>query len=185
MQTTQHKTSCSIASRYSLIGETPPFSGSETRRPTEIHHTAPQQELLVQKAPFRGLLIYLSFVPSPARRRSKHAESDGLPGSIEGDEVKCSLKEFQAYTTTPKGWPVLDILSVTISFGIQPLIAARFCCFWRLSIQCIPDHTTFVAITITSHAAVGCRTWRRTESEIAKQDHRWGRCRQPSLRDRS
>jgi hypothetical protein len=75
--------------------------------------------------------------------------------------------------------------SVRISFGIQPLIAARCCCFWRLAIQRIPDHTTFVAITITSRAAVGCRTWRRTESEIAEQDHRWGRCRQPSPGDRS
>ncbi len=47
------------------------------------------------------------------------------------------------------------------------------------------DHTTFVAITITSRAAVGCRTWRRTESEIAEQDLRWGRCRRPSPGDRN
>src|SRR5260370_723808 len=45
--------------------------------------------------------------------------------------------------------------------------------------------TVLHPITITGRAAVGCRTWRRTESEIAEQDHRWGRCRQPSLGDRS
>ena len=109
------------------------------------------------------------FSLSPTLLINVHVESDGLPGSIKGDVKR------EHFTSS----------SVRISFGIQPLIAARCCRFWRLAIQRNPDHTTFVAITITSRAVVGCRTWRRTESEIAERDHRWGRCRQPSPGDRS
>ncbi len=107
------------------------------------------------------------FSLSPTLLINVHVESDGLPGSIKGDVKR------EHFTSS------------SLRICIQPLIAARCCCFWRLATQRIPDHTTFVAITITSRAAVGCRTWRRTESEIAEQDHRWGRCRQPSPGDRS
>src|SRR5260370_29305294 len=96
-----------------------------------------------------------------AGSESVHAESDGLPGSIKGDVKR------EHFTSS----------SVRISFGIQPLIAARMEA--RDTAHSRSHHVR--CYHITSRAAVGCRTWRRTESEIAEQDHRWGRCRQPSL----